>query len=325
MLTQEQIDHFEREGFLVVKGVTGQEFLDPVAAEYGGVLDRLADGLVAADELTSTYPELPFGERVTKIYAETGRSHAQAFDFSLPFGDVTEETPFWAGPAVLGLITAEPILDVVESLIGPEIYSNPVQHVRIKPPEKYLPVVDGRSILPATEWHQDNGVVTAEADDTDILTVWFSLTDTPVQMGCLKLVPKSKHDGLLRHCLNYSGPGTRVIPEQLFAADEMLPVPTERGDLICMHRQTVHGSLPNLSDRVRWSFDLRYNPIGQPTGRDMFPGFVARSRETPEREFRDADAWHENWAAAKAKMAQLTRDGKSVPFGRWIEGHPDCA
>ena len=37
-------------------------------------------------------------------------------------------------------------------------------------------------------------------------------------------------------------------------------------------------SYSNHSDNVRISFDLRYNPIGQPTGRGYFPGFVARSR-----------------------------------------------
>ena len=90
-------------------------------------------------EIESEYKELPFDSRILKIYQETGRQHAQYFDFSLPFQDVKEDTPCWFGPAVFNAFVNENLLDVLEQLIGPEISSNPVQHVRIKPPEKYLP------------------------------------------------------------------------------------------------------------------------------------------------------------------------------------------
>ena len=159
MLTARQIERFHTDGYLLVEDVIPPErYLDPVIAEYEGVLDNLADELHADGEIDSTYADLPFDKRVTRIYAETGRAQAQYFDFSLPFSNVTEQTPFWAGQAVLDALTAEPILDVAESLIGPEIYSNPVQHVRIKPPEQYLPKTNGKAVLAATEWHQDNGV-----------------------------------------------------------------------------------------------------------------------------------------------------------------------
>ncbi|MDE0218148.1 MAG: phytanoyl-CoA dioxygenase family protein [Spirochaetaceae bacterium] len=327
MLTAQQIERFHTDGYLLVEDVIPPErYLDPVIHEYEGVLDNLADELHADGEIDSTYADLPFDKRVTRIYAETGRAHAQYFDFSLPFSNVTEQTPFWAGQAVLDALTAEPILDVVESLIGPEIYSNPVQHVRIKPPEQYLPKANGRPVLAATEWHQDHGVVTPDADDTDMLTVWFSLTDTPVEMGCLKVVPRSHRDGLRQHCLNHPIPGARSIPEKLFQVEDTLPIPTRRGDLICVHKQTVHGSLANVSEEVRWSFDLRYNPIGQHTGREAFPGFVARSRKAPHLELRDGDQWRASWEQARSRMATINQGGQTdVPFGRWTEGHPDCA
>ncbi len=80
---------------------------------------------------------------------------------------VSADAPIWLGPAVFDVLRHERILDVLEDLIGPEVYSNPVQHVRIKPPEKYLPNVyrderTGRIAgfgVGATPWHQDNGVV----------------------------------------------------------------------------------------------------------------------------------------------------------------------
>ena len=117
--------------------------------------------------LSSKYEGLSFEDRFLKVWQELGYQ-PKGFDFSLPFKGVTEDTPFWTGPAVFNALTNTALLDVVEELIGPEIYSNPVQHVRIKPPEKYLPKnEEGLPQLGATQWHQDHGVVTEEADKTE--------------------------------------------------------------------------------------------------------------------------------------------------------------
>ncbi len=67
------------------------------------------------------------------------------------------------------------------------------------------------------------------------------------------------------------------------------PIPMKRGDVLFLTKYTLHGSLPNTSDEVRWSFDRRCNPIGQPTGREAFPGFVARSRANPDSELHDPE------------------------------------
>lgn len=41
--------------------------------------------------------------------------------------------------------------------------------------------------------------------------------------------------------------------------------------------------------------DLRYNPIGQHSGREAFPGFVARSRANPDSELDDPKVWASIW------------------------------
>ena len=96
------------------------------------MLDTLANDLYAKGLIESTYAELPFSDRLIRIYEESGTVHPQYFDFSLPQNGVTKETPFWAGPAVFNMIRNPRLLDAIESLIGPEIYSNPVQHIRIR-------------------------------------------------------------------------------------------------------------------------------------------------------------------------------------------------
>lgn len=95
------------------------------------------------------------------------------FDISLPDKGVTEQTPIHLGPGAFGLLTNCRLLDAVEQIVGPEIYSNPIQHARIKPPEREAPEeLRKGSLMGQTDWHQDRGVHLPEADQTDILTVW---------------------------------------------------------------------------------------------------------------------------------------------------------
>ncbi len=332
-LTRRELDHFEKEGYVVVKdAIDPAKTLDPVIAEYATVLDSLADALYAKGEIGSRYEDLDFGARYIQICLETEKVYSNYFDFSLPFHNVQPDSPFWAGPAIFRALTDSDLLDAVESLIGPEIYSNPVQHVRIKPPEGLLPKNQfGNPILGATHWHQDHGVVTEEADETQMLTVWFSLQDTPIEKGPLMIVPRSHRNGLLPHCANYmdNAPqfaGGTQIPEKLFDADRAIPLPVDRGDVVFVHKQTVHGSYPNISDEVRWSFDLRYNPSDQPTGRIAFPGFIARSRRDPSSELRDPEQWNRLWLETRATMATINQNGQTdVPFRRTDIAHSLCA
>jgi hypothetical protein len=322
-LSKALVAQFEAQGYLLVEDVLDPEQdIDPIIEEYKEVLDRLAQELYEQGQISSTYANLPFGERLTQIYAESGKVHAQYFDFSLPKGNVREDTPMWVGPAVFKMLRSSRLLDVVESIIGPEIYSNPVQHVRIKPPEHLTPLdpKTGRIQLGATPWHQDNGVVLPEADETEMLTVWFPLLDAGIENGCLEVVPYSHREGLLTHC-----PGSVFglhIPDQLFHRAEAAPQPMKRGDILLMHRLTCHSSLPNISDMIRWSFDLRYNPIGQPTGRGAFPGFVARSRAHPETELHDPAAWADLWYETRRELAAQNYD---KPFDRWEGNDLACA
>jgi len=322
-LTVEQKEHFEEYGFVHVPDVFDPEgTIDPVIDEYAGVLDSLADKLYSEGVISSTHSDLEFGERVTKIYGESGEIHNQFFDFSLPLNGVLPDTPFWAGPAVFNALTAPGVLDVAESVVGGEVYSNPVQHVRIKVPEAISPRDDdGNVIGGVTPWHQDAGVVNSDADETHMLTVWFPLMDTDVQNGCLTVVPGSHRGELLTHCPGYKERPGLQIPEHLFNVGDSMPIPVKKGGALLFTKKTVHASLPNVSDRIRWSFDLRYQPTGEATGRSVFPGFIARSASNPDVELHDPATWYEMWRDTRDSLAR----GEQPTFTRWDGSDPPCA
>jgi len=319
-LDNNQLSHLENEGYLVVEDVINTStVLDPLVKEYETVLDNFANELFSNGEIKDLYENSEFSDRLTQIYMDSGRVNPQYFDFSLPQSGIKHDTPMWHGPAVFNVLTCPELLDVVESVIGTEVYSNPVQHVRFKPPEKYSPLnKNGTVQLGATRWHQDNGVVNEDADETDMLTVWIPVWDASELDGCLHLVPRSHKEGLNVHCPT---DGTIAIPDEVFRVQDAISVPMKRGSVLLMHRLTCHGSLPNKSERIRWSLDLRYNPIGQSSGRLAFPGFNAKSALKPDSVLQNPAIWDSMWKDARKSLA-----AKEDPnYNRWSGDHPACA
>ena len=314
---------FEAQGYLHVRGLLDPDTdLTPLRNEYAGVVERAAEDMLVRGVVTSGYEGLAFDERVARLFEASNGAFNAYLDIALPQRDVTLETPMHCGPAVFALLRHPKLLDAVEAFIGPEIYSNPTQHVRIKPPARYL-ATNTRisSEVATTVWHQDQGTVAPEADRTDMITVWVAVTASTRENGCLLVAPGSHRRGLAVHChdarANYS---RQAIPDDR-VGEERVALEAAPGDVIFLNKLTMHASLANRSDRVRWSLDLRYNPVGQPTGRPWFPGFVARSRANPAAELEHHGQWTALWERARAKLAI----NPPTSFQRWAEDDPGCA
>ena len=137
-LSAAQLNSFDREGYLVVENV-----LDP-AGGYPAAVRRVQqhprrhrrwpDRRGHAD-MTAT-KSLPFPERLIQVCMESGRVFSSHFDISLPQKGVKYDSPMHHRAGRLRPADEPALLDVVESVVGPEIYSNPVQHIRTKLPPK---------------------------------------------------------------------------------------------------------------------------------------------------------------------------------------------
>jgi hypothetical protein len=141
-----------------------------------------------------------------------------------------------------------------------------------------------------------------------------------VENGCLQVVPRSHHDGINDHCPSSFG---LTIPDRMVAVQEAVPVPMRPGSALLMTQRTVHSSLDNLTtDEVRISMDLRYQPIGQPSGRPAFApaGFNARSAVRPDTVLRDPAVWAARWFEVRERLANNT-----PVFNRWRADAPACA
>lgn len=316
MLSADQIRQFETDGYLVVPDVVPAQVLDRVKSEYAEVLNGLYAGWFADGRVATAPDQLDFWGKLLEAY-KAKCDWFQPMDISLPGDEIQPDTPFHFGPAVFELLTEPRLLDVVEALIGPELTSNPIQHVRIKPPTTDLQQDEIRAHITATDWHQDRAVALEEADDTRMVTVWIAVTDATVENGCLQVQAQERDQEMLPHCpRKQTGIADGFVDE-----GAAIPLPVGAGGVVLFHPLTPHASLTNQTDGFRWSFDIRYNVTGEPTGRSHFPEFVARSRATPETVLQDWRQWKAMWEAARAKLS----DQPHIPIHRWTSDAPYCA
>ena len=317
MLNDEQIESFERDGFVVVEDVFDQQaVLDPVRAEYSELLDRLYDQWHREGKVDVAPEGLSFDDKLLIAYRNRC-DWFQPFDISLPGDRITADTPMHFGPAIFDLVTHSRLLDLAESLIGPEITSNPIQHIRIKPPALDLQSDEIRPHITATDWHQDRAVALEEADQTNMITVWCAISDATVDNGCLQAIPRAHHDGMVPHCPQVQ----TSIADNYVDTSRAQPLPVKSGGVVVFHPLTPHASMVNKSDGFRWSFDLRFNVTGEPTGRAHFPEFIARSKSNPDSELKDWQAWRDLWHEARDRLAVRPH----IDIHRWSADAPVCA
>ena len=143
------------------------------------------------------------------------------------------------------------------------------------------------------EWHQDMGVTTEEAYQSEIVTCWIPLVDVSQDMGALQIFARRRE--LLR--TTTGGRGGLIFPHAL-PPRPPLTLELAAGDVLLISAFTPHRSTPNQSDSVRWSVDLRFQSTGTHSGRAQLPSFVVRSAREPGLVDTDFDAWCAKWVAA---------------------------
>ena len=312
-LSSDQIKHFETEGYVVVPDLIPADILDQVKVEYADLLNGLYEGWFTDGLVQTPGENLDFWGKLLSAY-QAGCDYFQSMDISFPSDRIMENTPFHIGPAVFDMLTATPLLDAVEQLIGSELTSNPIQHVRLKPPASKLDRAEVRAHITATDWHQDRAVALEDADQTDMVTAWLAITYATLEYRCLQVQPQSSGQTILPHCARLQ----TGIADGFVDEAKALPLPVKAGGAILFHPLTPHASLTNITNGFRWSFDVRFNATGQSTGRSHFPDFVARSRAYPETELRDWQACKVQWEMARARLAQIPH----ANIHRWSSDAP---
>ncbi len=148
------------------------------------------------------------------------------------------------------LLYHEPLLDIVESLIGPDIQLFHDQAL-------YKPAHHGGEVY----WHQDNGYW--QCTPPDLVSIWIALDDADEANGCMNVIPGSYLAGLASHGRAKSeGAEVPALLQVDADAERAVSVPVEAGCAMVHHCMTLHQTNRNRSHRDRRAMAIHYMPVG---------------------------------------------------------------
>lgn len=147
------------------------------------------------------------------------------------------------------------LLELASAVLGEPAFGHPAHICRIAPPSP------GASPTPI---HQDYRFIQG---CVDTLTTWLPLGAAPPEIGGLRVLAGSPSRGVLPVRAS-DGPGMLRAE-----ADENHPewrtTAYAPGDVLLFTSLTVHGAMPNRTQRLRLSADFRYQAISSPMARDV--------------------------------------------------------
>jgi ectoine hydroxylase-related dioxygenase (phytanoyl-CoA dioxygenase family) len=204
---------WDENGYYLAKGVFSPSEVKMLEYDFDRIVCQLLD---SGEELNARWT----GPEMDRLGAGTVVLHTH---------NVQQYSSVW-----LRALLQDKFLNVTEALIGPDIV---LHHTKLfqKPSEKGSPF----------PMHQDWEYFPSEKDT--MMAGIIHVSQATDEMGCLRVYPGS-------HKLGRVG-GAYGQSESDFLRDYPLekatPLEAEPGDVLFFHYFTIHGSMPNRSDKVR--------------------------------------------------------------------------
>ena len=220
MLSPTDIEHYERDGYLVVEDVLTDE---QVAALRQG-----------ADDWVESSRQVEANGDVFDL--EPGHSRERPHVRRI-------KNPAAINEAYDSVMRGAAVLDIVAQLLGPDIR---YQSTKLN--------MKSAGVGSPVEWHQDWAFYPHTNDD--VLAVGVVIDDMSLDNGCLLVMPGSHRGPVLDHHVNGFFVGS-VAPE-LVDTSSCVPLEAPAGSITVHHARTLHGSAPNTSGRPRRLFLVEY-------------------------------------------------------------------
>ncbi len=231
-VTLDEIAAFERDGYVIVRGVLDPVWLEPLAGACERIL-RLAETIDITDEAVRlAVPATETGLFGAVPYAQALRARGRFF---VHFNSARSE------PAVLDFALRGAVGGIAAGLMR-------------SPTARFVDdilFVKEAGAQEATEWHDDDGggVMTGAQK----CSLWVSLGDVDARSGPLRFLRRShvRHKGWRER-----GEKADALVAQ-FEGD-VVDCPVKVGDVIAHHPATIHGTGGNAGSERRRSWALRF-------------------------------------------------------------------
>ncbi len=265
-LTPEQVRFFKEEGYLLFdKSVFPQPKFDALKNH--------------------------FEERVVEFCKKTGKS-PEHFD-----------VPHFEDTKLFEWLFDDSVLDIVESLIGPDIalWSS---HFIAKPP----------GVGKRVPWHEDSAYWGRVLDPMEVVTVWLAIDPSMPANGCMKVIPRTHHNGYSQY------EAVKDASKEVFTTEIKKDLIDESKAVNCVlqpnhcsihHAKLIHGSDANTSNMRRCGYTMRYVPASSKfRPGDSFGAFqiyLARGKDKGANQYGDPAKPNQNWLDADREARRKAR------------------
>jgi hypothetical protein len=256
-VTADERQAYERDGYLIRRGVLSGTVLEGVRSVFAAAVDRLATAFVEDGLIQDAAEGVDFDHRWARIREQLPAKYPTAWRRIL------------ASPEVYALWQEPVLVELAADLFGDELLAHSIWNGRPRDP--------GGQDVQRIDWHQDAHYYKAwDAADGGLMSVWIPLVPVDASNGCLQVMPRSQTLGLLPQIRGANG--LRTVPDDCLQG-EPVTLEMEPGDVFYFSDLTLHRALDNSSDRVRWSIDIRFGENTQAIASKSFRGYVCRSAD----------------------------------------------
>ena len=243
MLSPEQVAHYRRHGYVVVRGLVS----DAEVALLRDAVRRLLDQAPVG-------PDRPHDREGNPVPYPNDYSFLPPDEGSPVLNRIS--TPLARSADVLKVYANPRLLQAVEALYGPD-WVPFAESIVIKLPHVGAPFA----------WHQDGRFATGEVPERGV-NFGIYLYHSDESNGCLYVVPGSHRNGRVDIAAQIASHGERLPGS--------IPVPVAAGDVIVHSRNLVHGSFTNRSPEQRVTVYFGYH--ARPTVEGAFAAEQIRRR-----------------------------------------------
>lgn len=185
-----------------------------------------------------------------------------------------------------GLFHSPFIIDIITRVLEtPDVSLHGIFNLRMQAPDEQA---DGLMI---TKWHQDGqfwfldygGPEPDTERKTHVVTLWIPTTDVDESSGCLQVFSTEETGNKLFEVYDhdYQRTGTVGLSPEDAARYTPIAAPMKRGDVLIITQRSPHAAVPMTVDRLRWSFDARFEATEGRTVHGRKYGMILQSQSDP--------------------------------------------
>ncbi len=215
MLTQDQIDFYNENGYLLVEDAVSPEQLDGLRKVTYDLIDQSRAITESDDKFDLDEGHSADNPRLTRI-----------------------KLPHKIDPIYWDVLVNSHMTQVLNTLLGADVLLQTAK-LNTKAPG------GGQAV----EWHQDWAFYPATNDS--MLAFGLMLEDVDQENGPLQVIPGSHKGPVLAHTMNDVFCGAINPDDPDFHHDKAVTLTGKAGSMTVHHVRMLHGSAPNVSDRNR--------------------------------------------------------------------------